>query len=81
MPSLVGLEFYPLPEGPKKLRFLSVCLSVCLFVTFVNVRVCAHDFAKKALEYRNDFDAVGKGKVCNCALVFNFLRLPPNVAI
>ena len=43
----------------KNVEFLSVCLSVCLFVTFVNVRVCAHDFAKKALEYRNDFDAVG----------------------
>ena len=31
---------------------LSVCLSVCLFVTLLNVR----DFAS---EYRNDFDAVG----------------------
>ena len=34
------------------------CLSVCLFVTLVNVRDCAPDFAKKALEYRNDFDAL-----------------------
>jgi len=25
----------------------------------LNVRVCAPDFAMKALEYRNDFDAVG----------------------
>ena len=35
---------------------------VCLFVCpsrFLNVRVCAPDFAMKALEYRNDFDAVG----------------------
>ena len=32
---------------------------VCLFVTLLNVRVCAPDFAMKALEYRNDFDAVG----------------------
>ena len=39
--------------------FLSVCLSVCLSVTLLNVRVCAPDFAMKALEYRNDFDAVG----------------------
>jgi len=30
----------------------------------------------KALEYRNDFDAVGEGKVCSCA-VLNFLRLLP----
>jgi len=35
------------------------CLSVCLFVMLLNVRVCAFDFAMKALEYRNDFDAVG----------------------
>ena len=34
------------------------CLSVCLFVTVLNVRDCAPDFAMK-LEYRNDFDAVG----------------------
>ena len=39
--------------------FLSVCLSVCLFVTLLNVRDCAPDFAMKALAYRNDFDAVG----------------------
>jgi len=37
---------------------LSVSLSVCLFVTLMNVRDCAPDFAMKALEYRNDFDAV-----------------------
>jgi len=32
---------------------------VCLSVTLLNVRVCAPDFAMKALEYRNDFHAVG----------------------
>ena len=32
---------------------------VCLSVTLLNVRDCAHDFAMMALEYRNDFDAVG----------------------
>ena len=32
---------------------------VCLFVTLLNVRDCAPDFGMKALEYRNDFDAVG----------------------
>ena len=36
-----------------------VCLFVCLSVTLLNVRVCAPNFAMKALEYRNDFDAVG----------------------
>ena len=53
------------------------CLFVCLFVTLLNVRDCAPDFAMKALEYRNDFDVVGYGKVCSCAPVFNFLRLLP----
>ena len=37
----------------------SFCLSVCFFVTLLNVRDCAPDFAMKALEYRNDFDTVG----------------------
>jgi len=47
----------------------------------LNVRVCEPDFTMKMLEYRNDFDAVGEGKVCSCAAVFNFLRLPPTVDI
>jgi len=38
---------------------LFVCLSVCLFFTLLNVRDCAPDFAMKALEYRNNFDAIG----------------------
>jgi len=49
----------------KNVEFF-VCLFVCLFVCFVclfvallNVRDCAPDFAMKALEYGNDFDAVG----------------------
>ena len=45
----------------KNVEFFSlfVCLSVCFFVTLLNVRDCAPDFAMKALEYRNDFDTVG----------------------
>jgi len=62
---------------PKTLSFLSVCLSVCQSVTLLKVRDCAPDFAMKALEYRNDFDAVGWGNVCSCATVLNFLRLMP----
>ena len=58
MPSLVGLGFHP-PQGWPKNVFLSVCLSVCLSVTLLNVRDCTPDFAMKALEYRNNFDAVG----------------------
>jgi len=42
----------------KNVEFF-VCLSVCLFVTLLNVRDCAPDFSMKALEYRNDFGAVG----------------------
>jgi len=42
----------------KTLRFF-VCLFVCLFITLLNVRDCTPDYAMKALEYRNDFDAVG----------------------
>jgi len=59
MPSLVVLGFYPPPGWPKMLSFLSVCLSVCLFITLLNVRDFAPDFAMKALVHRNDFDAVG----------------------
>jgi len=44
----------------------------------LNVRVCAPDFAMKALENKNDFDAIGQRKFCSCALVFNFLSLLPN---
>jgi len=50
-----GAQTYRL-WGGKKRQF---CLSVCLSVTLLNVRVCATDFATKALEYRNDFDTVG----------------------
>jgi len=57
MPSLVGLGFHPPPGRPKPLSFVS--LSVCLSITLLNVRVCVPDFAMKALEYRNNFDAVG----------------------
>ena len=68
-----GARISPAAGAAKKVKFfcLSVCLSVCLFVTLLNVRDCAPDFAMKALEYRNDFDAVGL-KLCT---VLNFLRL------
>jgi len=47
----------PAAGAAKTLSFFY--LSVCLSVTLLNVRDCALDFATKALEYRNDFDAVG----------------------
>jgi len=55
MPSLVGLGFHRPLWQPKMLSFLFVCL----FVTLLNVRDCAADFAMKELEYRNDFDTIG----------------------
>ena len=73
-----GARISPAAGVAKNVEFfLSVCLIVCLSVTLFNVRVCAPDFTMKALEYRNDFDAVGSGKVCSCAPVFNVVRLLP----
>ena len=55
MPSSVGIGAWISPAaGAAKTLFF-----VCLFVTLVNVRDCAHDFAKIALEWGNDFDTVG----------------------
>ena len=50
----IGARISPAAGVAKTLSFF-----VCLFVTFLNVTVCVPDFAMKALEYRNDFDAVG----------------------
>jgi len=55
-----GVRISPAAGVAKTLSFcLSVCLFVCLFVTLLNVRDCAPDLVMKALEYRNEFDAVG----------------------
>jgi len=53
----VGARISPAAGMAKNVEFF--CLSVCLFVTLLNVRDCAPDFAMKALEHRNDFDAFG----------------------
>ena len=52
------LKVSPVAGAAKNVEFF-ICLFVCLSVTLLNVRVCAPDFAMKALEYRNDFDTVG----------------------
>ena len=65
-----GSHFTRRQGGQKRWVFLSVCL----FVRLLNVRVCAPDFAIKALEYRMPLDT---WKICSCAAVFNFLRLLP----
>ena len=54
-----GARISPAAGAAKNVDFLSVCLSVCLSDTLLNVRDCAPDFAMKALENRNDFDTVG----------------------
>ena len=72
-----GARVSPAAGVAKNVEFF-VCLSVCLSVTLLNVRDCSPDFAIKALEYRNNFDAVGYGKVCSCAPVFNFVRPLPS---
>jgi len=54
---LGGARISPAAGAAKNVEFF--CLSVCLFVTLLNVRDCAPDFAMKAWEYRNDFDRVG----------------------
>ena len=55
-----GARISPAAGAAKNVElFLFVCLSVCLFVTLLNVRDCAPDFATKALEYRNDFNVIG----------------------
>jgi len=59
MPSLVGLRFHPL-LGRQKCRVF--CLSVALSVTLLNMRVCAHDFTMKALEYRNILIPLDRGR-------------------
>ena len=52
-----GARISPAAGAAKNVQFFG--LSVCLFVTLLNVRDYAPDFAMKALECRNDFDAVG----------------------
>ena len=56
---LWGSDFIRRRGSQKRRVFLFVYLSVCLFVTLLNVRDCAPDLAMQALEYRNDFDTVG----------------------
>ena len=51
-----GARISPPAGAAKNVEFF---LSVCLSVMLLNVRDCSLDFAMKALEYRNNFDAVG----------------------
>jgi len=53
-----GARISPAAGSAKTLSYF-VCLFVCMFFTLLNVTDCAPDFAMKALEHRNDFDAVG----------------------
>ena len=53
-----GARISPAAGTAKNVEFFA-CLSGSMFVTLFNIRLCAPDFVMKALEYRNDFDAVG----------------------
>jgi len=55
-----GVRISPDAWVATNVEFL--CLSVCLSVTILNVRVCAPDFAMKALEYRNDLMPLDSGR-------------------
>jgi len=55
---LGGARISPAAGTAKNVEFF--CLSVGLFVPHAFERHrCAPDFAMKALEYKNDFDAIG----------------------
>ena len=49
-----GARLSPAAGAAKNVEFF-----VCLSVTLLNVRDFSPDFAMKALEYRNNFDAIG----------------------
>jgi len=51
-----GARISPGAGAAKNVEFL---LSVCLSVTLLNIRDCSPNFTIKALEYRNNFAAVG----------------------
>ena len=53
--SLVGARISPAAGATKNVDFFSVCPSCFVRHAFERQRLCA----MKALEYRNDFDAVG----------------------
>ena len=53
-----GAHISPAAEAAKNVEFF-VCLFACLFVMLSNVRDSAPTYTMKALEYRNDFDAIG----------------------
>ena len=63
-----GTRILPAAGAAENVEFF-VCLSVCLFVTLLNVRVCAPDFAMKALEYRSDFDPRASTSLLFCRFV------------
>ena len=53
-----GAWISPAAGAAKIVQFYFVYLSVCSFLTLLNVRDRIPDFGMKALEYRNNFDAV-----------------------
>ena len=54
-----GARISPAAGAAENVEFFVCFVCLSLFVTILNVRDYAPDFAMKELEYRNDFDAVG----------------------
>jgi len=54
-----GAWISPAARVAKNVDFFCMSVSVCLSIMLLNVRDCVPDFTMKALEYRNDFNAVG----------------------
>ena len=52
-----GARISPAAGVAKNVEFF-----VCLSLTLLNVRDCAPDFAMKALDYRNSFDTLDRGR-------------------
>ena len=50
-------------QNLQSLYHLFVCLFVCLFVTLLNVRVCAPDFAMKAMSTETVLMPLDRGRL------------------
>jgi len=73
MPSIVGIMGRA-PAVDEK-------VSVCLFVTLWNYKVCDNGNAMKQYYYQNSYGVIACRKVCSCALILNFFCGPQKFSI
>ena len=69
MPSIVGIMGRA-PAVDEK-------VSVCLFVTLWNYKVCDNGNAMKQYYYQNSYGVIACRKVCSSASIFKFFCGPP----